>query len=409
MPVKGKTILIISGGVEAVPIIERAKALGLTVAVSDGNPDAPGFSIADFKIIASTYDEKKTAELAGELDEAHKIDGVMAAAADVPLTVAAVAERLGLPGISVNSARIVADKLLMKETFAASGIPVPWFSQVRNASHLEKLLKEKKALVIKPVDSRGARGVVRLVEGVDVEWAFEESVKNSPSCRVMAEEWINGRQISTESIVTPEGVITPGLSDRNYEQLDRFAPFVIEDGGDLPATLTEAERTEIDRIIGKVARAIGMKSGTIKGDIVIGDNGPIVIEVAARLSGGYFCSHTIPLSSGTDFVAAAILLSLGEKIDLDDYRPKIARAVCQRFLFPEPGIVRKVEVPEMQEESLAMLKVYVKEGDEVKRITSHPCRAGMAVTTAETREGARAAIKKVFDRVTVKVEPAIPA
>ena len=288
MPVKGKTILIISGGVEAVPIIERAKALGLKVAVSDGNADAPGFRMADFKIIASTYDEKKTAELAFELNEAERIDGVMAAAADVPLTVAFVAERLKLPGISVNSARIVADKLLMKETFAASGVPVPWFSQVRSAEHLEKLLREKKTLVIKPVDSRGARGVVRLNEGVDIAWAFDEAMKNSPSCRVMAEEWINGRQISTESIITPDGVITPGLSDRNYEQLERFAPFVIEDGGDLPAILTADERAEIDRIIGKVARSNGMKSGTIKGDIVIGESGPIVIEVAARLSGGYF-------------------------------------------------------------------------------------------------------------------------
>ncbi|MBI4949512.1 MAG: ATP-grasp domain-containing protein [Deltaproteobacteria bacterium] len=408
MPVKGKTILIISGGVEAVPIIERAKALGLKVAVSDGNPDAPGFRLADFKIIASTYDEKKTAELAFELNEAERIDGVMAAAADVPLTVAAVAERLKLPGISVNSARIVADKLLMKETFSASGVPVPWFSQVRSAVHLEKLLWEKKTLVIKPVDSRGARGVVRLVEGVDIAWAFDEAMKNSPSCRVMAEEWVNGRQISTESIITPDGVITPGLSDRNYEQLERFAPFVIEDGGDLPAILTVDERAGIDRIIGKVARAIGMKSGTIKGDIVIGESGPVVIEVAARLSGGYFCSHTIPLSTGTDFVGAAILLALGEEIGLNDFRPKAAKAVCQRFLFPEPGIVRKVYVPEMQEESLAMLKVYVKVGDEVKRITSHPCRAGMAVTTGDTREGARAAIKRVFDRVTVVVEPGIP-
>ena len=93
---------------------------------------------------------------------------------------------------------------------------------------------------------------------------------------------------------------------------------------------------------------------------------------------------------------------------MNDFRPGVAKAVCQRFIFPPPGIVRKVYVPEMREESLAMLKVYVKEGDEVKRITSHPCRAGMAVTTGDTREGARAAIKRVFDRVTVVVEPGIP-
>ena len=55
-----------------------------------------------------------------------------------------------------------------------------------------------------------------------------------------------------------------------------------------------------------------MRDGVVKGDIVIHDGRPHVIELAARLSGGYLCTHEIPLSTGVDFVGCAIRIALGE-------------------------------------------------------------------------------------------------
>jgi biotin carboxylase len=55
---------------------------------------------------------------------------VICVAADAPMTVAAVSKKLGLPGLSFQSARLASDKLAMKERFRDSGVPVPWFSQV---------------------------------------------------------------------------------------------------------------------------------------------------------------------------------------------------------------------------------------------------------------------------------------
>ena len=43
----GKTLLIVSGGVEAAEADKRAKEMGLTVVVSDRDPEAPGFAFAD--------------------------------------------------------------------------------------------------------------------------------------------------------------------------------------------------------------------------------------------------------------------------------------------------------------------------------------------------------------------------
>ncbi|MGL4372427.1 MAG: hypothetical protein ACRCS6_01500, partial [Turicibacter sp.] len=70
MKINNKTILIIGAGVEACEGIKIAKSMGLSLIIADGNDKAPGFSMADWKIIASTYDGeeilKKTKSLIDE-------------------------------------------------------------------------------------------------------------------------------------------------------------------------------------------------------------------------------------------------------------------------------------------------------------------------------------------------------
>ncbi len=84
-----RALLIVGGGIEAVPGIRLEKEMGLRVVVSDMNPNSPGFAVADDRIIASTYDVKATVAAAQKYHcTVGPIDGVMCIAADVPLTVA---------------------------------------------------------------------------------------------------------------------------------------------------------------------------------------------------------------------------------------------------------------------------------------------------------------------------------
>ena len=127
----GKTLLIVSGGIEAADAARRAKEMGHTVVVSDLDPKAPGFAFADSCLIADVYGPSETAAAAERYSrKIRKIDGVLCVAADAPVTAAMVAQRLGLPGISIASAELACDKLAMKRRFAECGVPVPWFSEV---------------------------------------------------------------------------------------------------------------------------------------------------------------------------------------------------------------------------------------------------------------------------------------
>ncbi len=234
-----KTLLIVSGGIEAADAAKRAKEMGHYVVVSDRDPQAPGFAFADSCLIADVYGANETAAAAERYNrKIRKIDGVICVAADAPITAATVAQRLRLPGISIAAAELACDKLAMKRRFAECGVPVPWFAEIPTPQALQRVAIERgRDLVIKPVDSRGSRGVQRVAQVADLDKAFLFARSHSPSERVMVEQYLDGPQVSTESVIVDGRCFTPGFSDRNYEYLERYAPFFIENGGDLPSHL----------------------------------------------------------------------------------------------------------------------------------------------------------------------------
>jgi biotin carboxylase len=382
--------------------------MGHTVVVSDRDPEAPGFQFADSCLIADVYGPNETASAAERYNrKIRKIDGVICVAADAPLTAATVAARLGLPGLSLESARLATDKLAMKQQFQSAGVAVPWFAEIATVQELQRIAIERgRDLVIKPVDSRGSRGVQRVAQVEDLGRAFALARSHSPTERVMVEQYLAGPQVSTESVIVNGICHTPGFSDRNYEYLDRYAPFFIENGGDLPSRLPEEIQAKTRALVARAAEALGVNHGTVKGDIVIHDGEPYVIELAARLSGGFFCTREIPLNTGVDFIGAAIKLALGEPVTADDLTPRRSDAVVQRYAFPAPGRVMRVGGAEAARRlpGIAELVVTAKAGDMIPPAGDKRPSAAMVLATGESHA---AALKAANDALAlIQIETA---
>ncbi len=408
-----KTLWVISGGTEAVPTIQRAREMGLKVVVSDLAPDAPGFEFAHHTRLVSTYDWRQTLESAKAYAKRHgPIDGVICAAADVPVTAAAIAEAFQLAGPSMETAHLTADKLAMKERLGSAGVPIPWFSQVRDPEHLRKLSRKRGLpLVLKPVDSRGARGVLKLSSGIDLDWAYHHSKAFSPSSRVMAEEFLEGAQFSTESLFQQGHAVTPGFTDRNYSRLDQFEPFMVEDGGQMPTALGQGDRDAVTETLEQAARVLGIETGVAKGDMVLTPDGPRVIEIASRLSGGWFSSHQIPLATGVDLLGAAIRVALGETVSPKELIPRYNKGSAIRYFFPDPG--RVVGIRDASRFNalpwVHLLMITTQLGDRVLPLTDHTCRAGFVLAEGETRQEAVDRAEAVIREIkieTVLDEPA---
>lgn len=404
-----KTLWIVGGGIEAVPGIKRAKEMGLHVVVSDGDENAPGFDISDEFFVVSTYDIEQTVATASRYhSEVNPVAGVICIAADVPLTVAAVSEKLGLPGLPVEAAHLSMNKLEMKHRFKETNIPIPWYSEVSSLAQLKEALQANGfPLVLKPVDSRGARGVLRLTEDVDLDWAINHSMRFSPSKKLMVEEFLEGPQISTEAIVN-DGIGYPvGFTDRNYELMEQFSPFIIENGGEFPSIINSDDQELISSTAINAGLALGVRTGVIKGDMVLTEDGPKVIEIATRLSGGWFSTDQIPIGLGVDLVGAAINLSLGEDVIEEDLSPKFKRGVAVRYFFPTPGIVTDISHMGLNESKswIHRLHFFIKPGEVVHTPSDHTKRAGFVITTGKDRKQAVERAQFVCSQVKIHTRP----
>jgi biotin carboxylase len=399
-----KTLLILAGGVEAVSGILTARERHLHVVVADGDINAPGKKYADDFIHVNIYNSDETLIAVKEYTSKNKIDGVITIAADNPLSVSKVANHLNLEAPSVRVSSICSDKVHMKDVFRMNNVPIPWYKGVRLKSEIIEVLRTRPGeYVLKPADSRGSRGVIRLSDISKCGDAWEFSRNYSTSGQLIIEEWLEGDQLSSESIVWEGASHLAGLADRNYNRLDELHPFIVEDGGETPSKYSPNINDDIDTLMTDAAKAIGLKNGVIKGDIVLTDNGPYVIEVAPRLSGGYFSTDTIPLVYGYSIINQLISIALGEMPTLPLSPLKVNSYQANRFIFLKPGKIESIEHQNIFDEEIVFNQLSVNVGDMILQVDNHTKRAGMVMAVSDSSKSAIEKCEREINRIKIKL------
>jgi biotin carboxylase len=93
--------------------------------------------------------------------------------------------------------------------------------------------------------------------------------------------------------------------------VDRFYEpgSVKELGGSAPSEWISEEQ-EATKIILQAARVLGIQRGTIKCDLVLTEEGPKIIEMTCRLSGGPL-AWIVKQSTGVDYLRQAVRIACG--------------------------------------------------------------------------------------------------
>lgn len=392
MSLNNKVLFFIGAGTEMVPGIIWAREMGLNVIATDQNPKAPGFQYANSYEVVSTRDIQGTLKAACKHNSFSGIDGVMTLACDVPLTVSTIAKHFNLPGLNYTTAGILQNKLHMKILLRDKGIPIPDFVSCNKLEDAIKISKKMGfPLVFKPIDSSGAKGVILVRNQNEVSDAFFWSLKyNISTDGILIEKFIPGLQISTESLVYQNLIFTTGFADRNYDNVARFWPYIIEDGHTIPSVLSQNEYQQVISMVERTIIALGINFGVGKGDLVMGPNGPVVIEFAGRLSGGCFSTYTVPLATGVNIVKQVIKLSVGEPLIDEDLSPKWNKGVAQRYFFPKPGKVVAIKgIDKLKDfQWVKAMEIYAQPGDCILPVTNHTQRSGYLITVGNDREEA---------------------
>lgn len=334
-----KKILILGAGEMQVPIIKRSKDLGYYTIVADYNKEAIGFDYADEKQYISTNDYNSLLRFS----ICNNIDGILTTS-DMPVNVVAkISEQLGLFSMSTKVAEICTNKYLQRKLFQKNKINVPWFNLCTSERDLEKC--DDFPLIVKPIDSSASRGVKMVNSYEELLIAYKEALKFSPSCKVIVEQYIGGKEYSVETLTQNYQTSIIAIT----EKLVRGENYFVEDTHIQYARISSEEDDIIKTIVLEAINTLGVNNSPTHTEIKIFNKRPYIIEIACRLGGDYITSDLVPLSTGIDMLGNLIKLSVGETIDVKKIINKYSCVQfinelnynkCKEFIYTEENIIK---------------------------------------------------------------------
>lgn len=392
-----KKLLIIGASILQLPAIKRAKELGYYVGVIDYNPNAIGVPFADEYFNVSTVDAEGVARTA----EGFAPDGIMTLATDMPMRSIAVAcERLGLPGISYDTAIKSTDKGEMIKAFEECEVEHPWYFILTKSDDIDMIIdKLTFPCISKPTDNSGSRGVMLIHNKEELTEAVTYSSSNGRSGGVIVEEFLQGKEVSVEVITVDEIPHILNVTDK----LTTGAPHFVEMGHTQPSRIDEDNLCKIRDLACRAVKAVGIKNGPAHVEIMLTANGPKMIELGARMGGDCITTHLVPLSTGIDMIDATIRIACGEKPDIDK---KYCKGSAIRYFNVPNGVIQSIDGCDEARSIDGIIEIsFTKEiGETVGNIGSSVDRVGFVIAQGETADSAVAACEKAINAIFIRVK-----
>lgn len=404
---KNGSILIVSGGLLQVPAVEKAKSLGYITYVSDMNKDAPALKVADFPVILSTKDIDGHKRLAEKLKAKARLRGIYTQGADVAMTVAETARHVGLPGIDPEAARNCTSKYLMRKRLKEAGIDKPMFVYVKEPSKLKDAIDAVGLpAVIKPIDNCASRGVKIIHRIEEAESAFDNAVKNCYYDKAaLIEEFLRGQEYSVDTVLWKGKLYPAGISDRTFDFSQGYS---VQTGSLTPSLLPQDIQQVMYELMQKAADILGIDKGAFKGDLILVDGKPYIIEVTARTSGGFDSQYRKPYSFGIDIIKITMDIACGIEPDLRDLVPKWVKWSKTFTKLHKPGRIKKISGIKDAKAISGVKNIFMleKEGDIISGLKNCADRRNFIIAVGDTLEQLNTTVKKALDTLNIEVEDA---
>ncbi len=398
-----KKIMILGASALQVPAIRKAKELGYQIILVDYDENAVGFQLADVKLVVSTLDQEEVYRQALR----YCPDVIITSTSDGPVRTAAyVNERLGKqPDLSYEDSLCATIKSYMRERLKENNVPIPDYYSVMNFEEfMSAVRKIKRCCIVKPADNAGSRGVVSLDEPErrteeELRQTYEYSKRNSRNGIVMVEEFMKGPEVSVEAMTVNGETAIITITDKYITP----PPYFVEIAHSEPSRLSVETQEQIRQVALQAISAIRLQNGPSHTEIKVTEDGPKIVELAARLGGDFITSKLVPLSTGIDMVGASVLLATGEEVDLEH---KWQKGAAIHFIQGREGIIKNIGIDEEIHTLKGVEEVVIdkKAGDAVNGTKSSNDRLGHIITVCGSAEEAMEIGSKALEFVHVEYE-----
>ncbi|HYA08495.1 MAG TPA: hypothetical protein VEG24_02835, partial [Gaiellaceae bacterium] len=260
-------------------------------------------------------------------------------------------------------------------------------------------------VVVEAPDRSGDRAVGLVPDAATIAAVAADALAESEGDYCLVEELV-GRRMLTVNAFSLDGRFVPlTVTDREQAPPPAFGVPLVHLW---PAELAPAEADAAVETAGAAARALGVEHGPTTTQVLLGEQGPLVAKLSARVGGGHD-AELCRVALGVDANALAVAAALGEEVHTHELAPVVhVGGACVRFLVAPPGALEDVRG---LEEAFAVdgvrgIRVYRQPGHVFRELRRASDRAGAILATGATREGALAAAAAAAARIRFVTAPA---
>lgn len=248
------------------------------------------------------------------------VDRLFGSLEQLQVPLAEARQVLGLPGLSVAAANNFRDKNLMKNRFAAAGLPCARHALAQSAAEAREFCRRVGfPVVVKPPAGAGARNTFRVNDGAELS-AWLDGDAPRPGKAVLLEEFLRGAEFSFDSVMQDGQVVWHSIASYRPAPLTVLENPWIQWCVLLPRHIDGPEFDPIRQAAADALTVLGLDNGMTHMEWFRRDDGSIAIsEVAARPPGAQFTS-LISYVTDLDFYAAWPRLQIFDQFTVPERR-----------------------------------------------------------------------------------------
>lgn len=376
---KQRKILLLGGTAIQIPLIKKAKEMGLYVITCDNRPDNPGHQLADEYHNVSITDKEKVLSLAKDKN----VDAVVNFMLEAGIQSAAYAqEALGKPTSPYNSVRILSNKKLFRQFLQQNGFAVPTvYESIDNVTF---------PVIVKPTDLWGSRGCTRVDRKEDLKEAIDYAIDNSLKGEHIIEEFIEPWHSPVEGDgFAVDGKLTVNVWGDCYpdkEAPNPNTPVTYIFPSEKPKHLIEKLNSELQRLID----LLHMKTNAYNVEARFNEKGDVYLMEVAPRNGGNALTDLAVMATGKDIMTGTLLAALGEDCSHITDEPCKGYWINHLVHSNSGGTYQGIEFCKpFAEKNLAMWDAYLQKGEKVMPYNGTNNTIGMMIIKCQSEEEQR--------------------
>ncbi len=395
---------------------QQVEAFGVDLYVLNGEGTHDFWPSERYRLVGS----KKIDDIVAQARRWHaeeQFDGVITFSESAVVTVAVVAEALGLPGIPVEAAVRSRNKYLMRRAYEEGDVPVPRYRLVESVGEaLAGGAEFGYPLIIKPTMGAGSHFVFRVDDaralerryvqaaaGIqDMFWATSEAdgIDLGPQ-GLLVESFLDGREYLIEALAWDDELYLGSVVDRITVEGGTFD----DDVHHAPTSLPAEDLAKVHRVVAAAARAQGLHRSVMHAEVRFHQGEPHLLEIAARVGGGGL-DQIARLTAEYDPIRAVVDVGRGVRPVVRHYRPT-GTHIAAMCLISDAGVVEQVHVPPevSTSDKVFLLKITARPGDLIRRPPDGNTILGFLGTTGRSEAEARSTMNEFASKITVSVHP----